>query len=310
MKKKRGTILNKYETITPYWITGFSDGESSFVIRITKDDTRKQCWRIKPIFSIELHKKDLNILKKIQKYFGVGNIIFRGRNNNAIYSVQSIKDINNVIIAHFIKYPLLTQKQIDFELFCLAMDVINKKEHLDIKGIKKIISIRASMNKGLTDNLIKFFPDIIKIDKPSIKNKEILNPFWLVGFVDAEGCFYVKIVKNVSSKLKFQLCFSISQHCRDLILMNDISDYLKCGLIEKPQTRKEARFVVYRFNDHLNYIIPFFSKYNLLTVKNLDYNDFRTIANIIKEKKYLTEEDIIKIKTLKFNMNKNRIVYK
>jgi LAGLIDADG endonuclease len=132
----------------------------------------------------------------------------------------------------------------------------------------------------------------------------------LVGFVDAEGCFYVKIVKNVYSKLKFQLCFSISQHCRDLMLMNHISDYLKCGLIEKPQTRKEARFVVYRFNDHLNNIIPFFSKYNLLSVKNLDYNDFRTIANLINEKKDLTEEDIIKIKTLKFNMNKNRIDYK
>jgi hypothetical protein len=57
------------------------------------------------------------------------------------------------------------------------MDVINRKEHLDIKGIKKIISIRASMNKGLTDKLIKFFPDIIKIDKPNIKNKEIINPF-------------------------------------------------------------------------------------------------------------------------------------
>jgi hypothetical protein len=57
------------------------------------------------------------------------------------------------------------------------MDIINRKEHLDIKGKKKIISIRASMNKGLTDKLIKFFPEIIKIDKPSIKNKEIMNPF-------------------------------------------------------------------------------------------------------------------------------------
>jgi hypothetical protein len=57
------------------------------------------------------------------------------------------------------------------------MDVINKKEHLEINGIKKIVSIRASMNRGLTTNLINFFPDIIHIDKPSIKNKEIIDPF-------------------------------------------------------------------------------------------------------------------------------------
>jgi hypothetical protein len=75
------------------------------------------------------------------------------------------------------------------------------------------------------------------------------------------------------------------------------------------KARKEARFVVYKLNDHLNYIIPFFTEYNLLSVKRLDFHDFRTIANLIKGKKDLTEEDISKIKMLKFNMNKNRIDY-
>ena len=91
--------------------------------------------------------------------------------------------------------------------------------------------------------------------------------------------------------------------------MNHILYYLKCGLIEKPQTRKEAKFVIYKLNDHLNYIIPFFTKYNLLSVKRLYFQYFRIIANVIYEKKDLTEEDISKIKMLKFNMNKNRIDY-
>lgn len=30
------------------------------------------------------------------------------------YCVQSVEDLNNVILLHFIKYPLLTQKRIDF----------------------------------------------------------------------------------------------------------------------------------------------------------------------------------------------------
>jgi LAGLIDADG endonuclease len=119
----------------------------------------------------------------------------------------------------------------------------------------------------------------------------------------------VKIIFDKSKKCKFQLSFSISQHSRDLTLMNHISYYLKCGLIEKPEIRKEARFVVYILNDHLNYIIPFFIKYNLLSVKRLDFHDFRTITNAINGKKDLSEEDISNIKMLKFNMNKNRIDY-
>ena len=63
-----------------------------------------------PIFSIELHIRDLSLLKKIQLYFGVGNIYIRKRkvSTMASYCVQSIEDLNNVIIPHFIKYPLLT----------------------------------------------------------------------------------------------------------------------------------------------------------------------------------------------------------
>jgi hypothetical protein len=66
-----------------------------------------------PLFSIELHIKDLPLLKEVQSYFGVGKLHIRVREKRktVIYSVQSIKDLNNIIIPHFIKYPLLTQKK-------------------------------------------------------------------------------------------------------------------------------------------------------------------------------------------------------
>lgn len=37
------------------------------------------------------------------------------------YTVNSTKDINDVIIPHFEKYPLLTQKKADFILFKSAI---------------------------------------------------------------------------------------------------------------------------------------------------------------------------------------------
>jgi predicted metallopeptidase len=88
--------------------------------------------------------------------------------------------------------------------------------------------------------------------------------------------------------------------------MKKIIEYLKCGLIEQPSKRKEVRYVVYNFNDHSEIIIPFFNVYKLLTVKQLDFNAFFEVFNLIKEKNKLNEEDLLKIKCIKSSMNKNR----
>lgn len=182
---------------------------------------------------------------------------------------------------------------------------------MNIEGIKKIINIRAAMNKKLINKLNKYFSDIVPLKIPFVYNDEIKDPYWLLGFVDAEGCFYIKPIKIKSNIVNFSLVFIISQHSRDLLLMNKIIKYLQCGLVELPSLRKEVRFVVYKYSDHLDKIIPFFSKYKLLSCKRLDFNDFYKVFNIIKEKKRnkLNEEDILKIQFIKLNMNKNRKTY-
>nr|YP_009577907.1 LAGLIDADG endonuclease [Cordyceps cicadae]QBG64899.1 LAGLIDADG endonuclease [Cordyceps cicadae] len=92
-------------------------GESSFSIRTTVDNSRKINIRVLPIFSIELHKKDIEVLEKIKEFFGVGSIIYRTRKDvtTVIYSVQDYDSLVSKIIPHFLNYPLITQKQIDFQ---------------------------------------------------------------------------------------------------------------------------------------------------------------------------------------------------
>ena len=134
--------------------------------------------RILPVFAIELHIRDLEVLKKIQEFFNVGSVTVRTRNGKptGIYSVQSLKGLTEVIIPHFKEYPLLTQKQADFILFSSLVNLMNNKEHLTEKGINKIISIRASMNKGLTGSLKSIFPKIVGVERPIINNPIIKSP--------------------------------------------------------------------------------------------------------------------------------------
>nr|YP_010608758.1 hypothetical protein PNX16_mgp013 [Drechslerella dactyloides]WAN89838.1 hypothetical protein [Drechslerella dactyloides] len=51
--------------LNPWFITGFCDGENSFIISIYKDTKSKLGWSIILRFQINLHKKDQNLLNNI-----------------------------------------------------------------------------------------------------------------------------------------------------------------------------------------------------------------------------------------------------
>lgn len=51
--------LNQKINLHPYFITGFSDGESFFTINIVKSSIMKLGWTVYLQFGINLHIKDL-----------------------------------------------------------------------------------------------------------------------------------------------------------------------------------------------------------------------------------------------------------
>ena len=137
--------VNKTElTVNPLFLTGFSCAEACFIINIYKSNIHEAGWGARAAFQIGLHKKDLFILKNIKYYFGVGNITIRA-NGSCVYYVQSIKDLD-VILNHFDRYPLISQKYADYILFKVAINLIKEKAHLNPEGLRKLVAIRASLN--------------------------------------------------------------------------------------------------------------------------------------------------------------------
>lgn len=298
--------------LSPFWVTGFSDAESSFNIRVTKDNTRIHKIKISPIFSIELHIKDIALLNMIKEFFGVGTIIRRIRDGKitAIYSVQSIESIFKVIIPHFEKYPLLSQKLADFFFFksCIQLMYDNKK--LTEDQLMQILSFKGSMGKnvGLSATLLNLFPLMkgIKLERPVVKSENIYSPLWLAGFTSGEGMFYIKPVRIKGEISRFSLVFGLSQHKRDLHLFNLIKSFLNCGVIEtKPSRPNEVNYFVTKLYDIRNIIIPFFENNNIIGIKSLDFSDFLKVSIII-EKEYKTKQDIYKIIYIKNGMNTKR----
>lgn len=65
------------KNLSPYWVTGFSDAESSFTVSIFKSKDRKTGWRVIPNFCILLHPKDKELLIKLQSFFSSTSIDVR-----------------------------------------------------------------------------------------------------------------------------------------------------------------------------------------------------------------------------------------
>nr|YP_010391012.1 LAGLIDADG endonuclease [Fusarium mesoamericanum]UPX02285.1 LAGLIDADG endonuclease [Fusarium mesoamericanum] len=92
--------------INPWFVTGFTDAEGSFMIHLEKN---KDKWRVRPRFQIKLDIRDLSLLEEIKIYFNnTGSI--NTSNKECVYKVRSLKDIS-IIISHFDKYNLITQKK-------------------------------------------------------------------------------------------------------------------------------------------------------------------------------------------------------
>jgi hypothetical protein len=144
---------------------------------------------------LEMNIRDIQLLYKIKKTLGIGKIkirIRKDKNNNEIkmasYNIRNKKHLKGIIIPIFDKYPMLTNKQYDYIRFrSLLLNNIN-----------------------LSDNLPKYsrtkepFNTVENILKTSYFSE------WLIGFIEAEGCFSIYKSK-INNNNSYVASFDISQ---------------------------------------------------------------------------------------------------
>ena len=131
-----------------------------------------------------------------------------------------------------------------------------------------------------------------------------LESQWIVGFVDGEGCFFIGLNKNPEMTLGIQVLpeFSVVQHKRDEQILYALKDFWKFGVVRKNHGDRLCYRV--RGVEHLNKtIIPFFEKHSLKTKKKVDFLKFRKVLQLIESKKHLTVEGLLKIDSLRLEMN-------
>lgn len=181
------------------YLVGFIEGDGYFAVT-------KNGLYIKYEFGIELSIKDVQLLYKIKKLLGVGVISFRKRNDDnemVSFRIRNKDHLKKIILPIFDMYPMFSNKQHDYLFFreCLTLDLIYCK---DLPEYKRIIV--PSLNT--IDHLI---------------NASYFEA-WLVGFIEAEGCFCIYNTKKNIEESKIA-SFDISQTNGEVII-SAIRQYL------------------------------------------------------------------------------------
>ena len=129
----------------PYFVTGLTDGEGCFTAKLITNKNRKWGYQIQLYFIFHMAERDLNLLNDIKHFFGVG-YVRQSKQNQSIYFEVTALDHLQVIIDHFLKYPLITSKQYNFQLFILLFEMLKSKEHSTKEGFMKAVAIINNLN--------------------------------------------------------------------------------------------------------------------------------------------------------------------
>jgi LAGLIDADG endonuclease len=134
-----------------------------------------------------------------------------------------------------------------------------------------------------------------------------LDPNWVCGFVDGEGCFSVSIHRHPGARKtngwQMQAVFQVYQHERDRETLERIRRFFGCGAV-RPKGPKSSvlTYAVWSMADLAGRVIPFFEAHHLI-VKDRDFKRFACIVRAMRRKEHLDPQGFERLARLAYSMN-------
>ena len=149
MTPQRPDVGNRGQALrlNPEWITGFIDGEGCFHIGISKHNDLRIGYQILPELTVVQHERDLDLLHELRSTMNCG-VVRRNHGDRFCWRVRNLKNLSEVIVPFFDKYPLKSKKYLDFLKFKKVVIMMQDGKHLIEDGFQKISKIASEMNRA------------------------------------------------------------------------------------------------------------------------------------------------------------------
>lgn len=167
------------------WLVGVTDGDGTFFF----NNSKKDVW----VFSFQIAQSNYNLrlLYFIKKMIGVGEVSIP-KDGNCYYRVRVRENIIKYILPIFDKYSLLTSKNYNYKLFREAILIYDNSNISREDKHERLKLLKAQHKSGIPNGYISPIWEIVNYSVTCIDDAiKVINKSWLVGFVEAEGSFFI-----------------------------------------------------------------------------------------------------------------------
>lgn len=218
--------------------------------------------------------------------------IYLPKNSKGIASISIIFDSKDLPLALLIQKSLTTgnlYKKKGKNAYELVIS--------NFKGLVKVINfINGYMRTPKIDKLFELIDWInnknnISLNKLPLDNSDLSSNAWLAGFIESDGCFYVRVTENKNSKKKIACYFELAQKTSDYRSMLDIVTKISKFLSTDVKFRKNYNQFWLRTSKYgsNNILVSYLNSYPLFSSKYLDFLSWQKVLNIMIKKEQRTK---------------------
>lgn len=244
------------------WFIGFVEGDGCFCIAKRGDLS----------IVISAGVDNYHILEQIQKKLGMG-LLFKQGKRVYRWTVQS-RDEVLLFIELFNGNLVLPSRKTKFKRFLSSWKDKNKKRETD----QNVAALPANNSRR-------------EIIKPIVRRNNMLSfeSLWLLGFVEAEGCFTISFL---SSSTAFRTRFIVSQKGEENIpILSSLILLFGVGQIEGHSAKGNYCYIVSGLKN-VQRLYPYFDKHldDFLGIKKESYLKWKSLNEKIEKRFHLDKE--------------------
>jgi len=204
------------------WFAGIIDGDGNFDIRVNPTSNKRVLKQIR----IKLHNRDLRILRRIQDYLHSGAVWCRRL--HLCLKLSNSRDILKLLIPNLslrlggwsnysgkVTSQKMSENEMDYRGSKSDKRKSVKEQRVDgswllnkqaatcrslrrtLMGCESSYQIKILSNQ-INKQLIRYYSNKVDGDHELNSENIKLNPWYLTGFTDAEGCFFIKNLSHLN----------------------------------------------------------------------------------------------------------------
>ena len=137
------------------------------------------------------------------------------------------------------------------------------------------------------------------------KTAKSLDPWFVSGLVEGEGCFTVSFTfrRRLKIGIETRPSFSISLNERDLPLIQSIHAFFDCGAVRYSKNDRTYKYESRSVADLVTKVIPHFEKFPLQGSKAKDFTVFADICRKVRANQHLNRDYLAEIIKDAYRMN-------